>query len=64
MLNRAIWRDNTEVPLEIAALANGLLQHVFESRTIVWMNPVHKRGIGACRGNRIQTENAKMLGRP
>ena len=31
MLNRAIWRDNTEVPLEIAALANGLLQRVFES---------------------------------
>src|SRR5580700_8339205 len=64
ILCHTIGRDNTEVPLEVAAVANSLLQHVFESRTVLWMNPVDKRRIRGRRRIRIQSENAKMLGRP
>src|SRR5580700_8177765 len=64
ILCHTIGRDNTEVPLEVAAVANSGLEHVFESRTVLWMNPVHKRGVGGRRCVWIQSENAKMLGRP
>src|SRR3984957_921574 len=64
ILCHTIGRDNTEVPLEVAAVANSGLEHVFESRTVLWMNPVHKRCVGGRRCVWIQSENAKMLGRP
>src|SRR5579863_8689619 len=61
---RALRRYDAKVALEVAAVASGLLQHGFDARAIVGMDPIHKRRIRRRRRVRIQSENAKKLRRP
>src|ERR1700730_9723369 len=55
---------DAEIVLEVAAGANRFLQHFFEGRAILRMNPVHKHRVGRRGRFRVQSEDPKMLGRP